>query len=316
MIAAARRTIYIENQYFTAPRIAAALEKPRRARRPEVVLVLRLLSHGWLEEATMHVLRTRLIRRLRQVDRFGRFRVYYPHVPGWPKACIDVHSKLMIVDDDWVRIGSANLSSRSMALDTECDLVVESRGQARVAEAIRGFRERLLAEHLDTEPERVREEVEKAGSLNGAIAAFAPSRARCGSSTTCRNGPSRSSASPRWRIPRSRSRSRRCCPSATRTKCDARKPAWGKLAGIVLGILALAAMWRSPRCARSRPRGRGRLGEGVRRAAVGAVGADGFLHSCLPRDVPATADHACGGDRLRPVAGFPLQPAGDLPRRR
>ncbi len=45
MIAAARRTIYIENQYFTAPRLAAALEK-RLAEPdgPEVVLVLRLLS--------------------------------------------------------------------------------------------------------------------------------------------------------------------------------------------------------------------------------------------------------------------------------
>ncbi|HEU4442986.1 MAG TPA: hypothetical protein VFR83_13245, partial [Burkholderiales bacterium] len=66
MIAAARRSIYIENQYFTAPRIAAALEK-RLAEPdgPEIVLVLRLLSHGWLEEATMHVLRTKLIQRLR-----------------------------------------------------------------------------------------------------------------------------------------------------------------------------------------------------------------------------------------------------------
>ncbi len=37
MIASARRAIYIENQYFTSPRIAAALEKrlarARRARR-------------------------------------------------------------------------------------------------------------------------------------------------------------------------------------------------------------------------------------------------------------------------------------------
>ena len=64
MIAAARREIYIENQYFTSPRIAAALER-RLAEPdgPEIVLVLRLLSHGWLEEATMHVLRTRLIQR-------------------------------------------------------------------------------------------------------------------------------------------------------------------------------------------------------------------------------------------------------------
>src|SRR2546423_6489690 len=61
MVAAARNTLYIENQYFTAPRIGAALEK-RLAEPdgPEIVLVLRLLSHGWLEEHTMHVLRTRL----------------------------------------------------------------------------------------------------------------------------------------------------------------------------------------------------------------------------------------------------------------
>jgi phosphatidylserine/phosphatidylglycerophosphate/cardiolipin synthase-like enzyme len=85
MIAAARRTIYIENQYFTAPRIAAALERClAEPDGPEIVLILRLLSHGWLEEATMHVLRTRLIQRLRQADRHGRFRVYYPDVPGLP----------------------------------------------------------------------------------------------------------------------------------------------------------------------------------------------------------------------------------------
>src|SRR6185436_12917713 len=105
MIAAARRVIYIENQYFTAPRIAAALER-RLAEPNGPELVLRLLSHGWLEEATMHVLRTRLIQRLRQADRHGRFRVYYPDVPALPEGkCIDVHSKLMIVDETVLRIG-------------------------------------------------------------------------------------------------------------------------------------------------------------------------------------------------------------------
>jgi len=83
MIAAAKKTLYIENQYFTAPRIAAAIEKRlQEPDGPEVVLVLRLLSHGWLEEHTMHVLRTRLIDKLRKADKHGRFRVYFPHVPG------------------------------------------------------------------------------------------------------------------------------------------------------------------------------------------------------------------------------------------
>ena len=50
MIASARRSIYIENQYFTSPRIAAALcARLAEPDGPEIVLVLRLLSHGWLE---------------------------------------------------------------------------------------------------------------------------------------------------------------------------------------------------------------------------------------------------------------------------
>src|SRR3954469_23830226 len=110
MIAAAKKTLYIENQYFTAPRIAAAIEKRLlEPDGPEVVLVLRLLSHGWLEEHTMHVLRTRLIDRLRKADKHGRFVVYYPHVPGLQEGCcVDVHSKVMIADDRVLRVGSSN----------------------------------------------------------------------------------------------------------------------------------------------------------------------------------------------------------------
>jgi uncharacterized membrane protein YdjX (TVP38/TMEM64 family) len=175
MIASARDTIYIENQYFTAPRIAAALEKRlAEADGPEVVLVLRLLSHGWLEEHTMHILRTRLIERLRKNDRYGRFRVYYPHVPGLAEGCcLDVHSKLMIVDERVLRIGSANLCNRSFGLDTEADVAIEARGREGVAQVIRAFRDRLLAEHLGVPVERLRQEVAASANLHGAIAALA-----------------------------------------------------------------------------------------------------------------------------------------------
>src|SRR5438132_1212374 len=175
MIAAARNTLYIENQYFTAPRIAAALEK-RLAEPdgPEIVVVLRLLSHGWLEEHTMHVLRTRLIERLRKADRHGRFHVYYPHVPGLPEGCcVDVHSKMMVVDDRVLRIGSSNLCNRSLGLDTEADIAIEARGRPQVANAIRRFRDRMLAEHLGVPLEKVRVEIERSGSLHGAIMVLA-----------------------------------------------------------------------------------------------------------------------------------------------
>jgi phospholipase D1/2 len=158
MIAAAKRSIYIENQYFTSPVIAGALEKRLAEENgPEVIVVLRLLSHGWLEEHTMHVLRTRLIAQLMRADHHGRLRVLYPHLPGLGEGtCLNVHAKLMIVDDRLLRIGSSNLSSRSMGVDTECDLAIDADAREDVGGAIRGLRSRLLAEHLDCEPEALR----------------------------------------------------------------------------------------------------------------------------------------------------------------
>jgi phosphatidylserine/phosphatidylglycerophosphate/cardiolipin synthase-like enzyme/uncharacterized membrane protein YdjX (TVP38/TMEM64 family) len=174
MIARAKRYIYIENQYFTSQKVGEALAaRLAQPDGPEIVVVTRLLSHGWLEEMTMHVLRTRLIRDLRAADRNGRFHIYYPHVDGLAEGtCIDIHSKLMAVDDEWLRVGSANLSNRSMGVDTECDVVVEAGGAARVAGPIRGVRDRLLAEHLGVPPHAVAHELDRRGTMSGAIEAL------------------------------------------------------------------------------------------------------------------------------------------------
>jgi phosphatidylserine/phosphatidylglycerophosphate/cardiolipin synthase-like enzyme/uncharacterized membrane protein YdjX (TVP38/TMEM64 family) len=177
-IARAQRYIYLENQYFTSQSIgralAARLAEPDG---PEIVLVTRLLSHGWLEEMTMHVLRTKLIKDLKAADHGGRFHVYYAFVDGLADGtCVDVHSKMMAADDEWLRIGSANLSNRSMGLDTECDLVVAADGRPDARAAIRAFRDALLGEHLGAPAEAVAREVERTGSMHGAIAALAGER--------------------------------------------------------------------------------------------------------------------------------------------
>jgi phospholipase D1/2 len=171
MIAAARRSIYIENQYFTADRIGAALAaRLAEPDGPEVIVVLRELSHGWLEELTMQTLRTRLVEKLRAADRYGRFRAYYPFIAGLKVGtCIDVHSKMMIVDDDVLRIGSANLANRSMGLDTECDLTLAAAQREDVREVVRNLRAQLLAEHLGFEPSQVRTAIDEAGSVRAAI---------------------------------------------------------------------------------------------------------------------------------------------------
>lgn len=169
-IRAARRSLYIENQFFTATgiadAIAARLGEPDG---PEVVLILALRTDGWLSQQTMDVLRGRLIHRLRQADRHHRLRVYYPDVPGLDGQCVNVHSKVLVVDDDFARVGSANLNNRSMGIDTECDLAFESGGEERVRRSIAGLRHRLLAEHLGTRPEEVARAVAREGSLIAAI---------------------------------------------------------------------------------------------------------------------------------------------------
>ena len=155
LIRAAKHSILIENQYFTAEVAGRELEaRLREPDGPEVLVVVRLLSHGWLEELTMERLRTQLIRRLRAVGG-DRVRVVYPHIDGLNEGlCVDVHSKLMIVDDRYLRIGSANFANRSMGLDTECDLTLEATGDTD-RQFIRETTARLLAEHMGCEESAV-----------------------------------------------------------------------------------------------------------------------------------------------------------------
>jgi uncharacterized membrane protein YdjX (TVP38/TMEM64 family) len=247
MIASAKRYIYIENQYFTAPRLAAALEtRLAEPNGPEVILVLRLLSHGWLEEHTMHVLRTRLIRRLRQADRYGRFHVYYPHVPDLPPSCcLDVHSKVMIVDDRCARIGSANLCNRSMGMDTECDVLIESRGDAAVEAVIRDFRDRLIAEHLGVGLQAFKEETGKSPTLNGALTALRNEGRSLRELSDIKEWPDviheiAAVADPEEPIALDFLASDRTVEQGGLPET----PAWGKLALFVLAVAALTGLWR------------------------------------------------------------------------
>jgi phospholipase D1/2 len=169
---AARSRIYIENQYLTSHRVGEAIaELLARDRGPEVVIVGPRECSGWLEEGTMGVLRERLVERLRRADRAGRLRVYYPVLPGRSER-VNVHSKVLVVDERLLRVGSANLSNRSMGLDTECDVALESGGESRIEAAIGDFRNRLLAEHLGVDRGDVADALRREGSLIGAIEAL------------------------------------------------------------------------------------------------------------------------------------------------
>ena len=168
-IAAARTTLYIENQYLTAPAIVQALAtRLAEPDGPEIVILSRLHGGGWLEESTMTAQRVRAVRALHEADAHARLRVLYPHADGLGEDCIDLHSKLMIVDDRFVRIGSANLNNRSMGYDTECDLAVEAT-EPRIGTQVLALRHRLVAEHLDVSPQDVAHACARTGSLIAAI---------------------------------------------------------------------------------------------------------------------------------------------------
>jgi phospholipase D1/2 len=106
-IAAARRWIYIENQYLTSAAVGAALAASLAAPAgPEIVAVLPREEIGWLEKSSMGVLRARLLQKLHAADRHGRLRLYHPVIPGLGDGCVNVHSKVFIVDDRLARVAS------------------------------------------------------------------------------------------------------------------------------------------------------------------------------------------------------------------
>lgn len=171
---AARRHIYLESQYFASKRVCDVLcEKLADPDGPEIVIVSTLSSHGMIERLVLGANRDRFVRRLSQCDKHGRMRAFYPVVPkpdGTEQEII-IHSKLVIVDDAFLRIGSSNLNQRSEGLDTELDIAIEACTDAE-RRAIAGLRDRLLAEHLNADAATFGVAVQAAGKLGETIDAF------------------------------------------------------------------------------------------------------------------------------------------------
>ena len=122
-IAAARRSVYVESQYFASRRIAEAIaDRLREPDGPDVVVVNPWTADGWLSEKAMGTARARVLEMIREAD-VDRFRLYTPVTEQ--RAHI-VHAKVAVIDDRLLRLGSSNVNNRSMGLDTECDLAIEA----------------------------------------------------------------------------------------------------------------------------------------------------------------------------------------------
>lgn len=166
----ARKTVYIEAQYFTSKHVRRVLCRVlSQADGPEIVVVSTRVPNGIIERFIMGANRERLLRRLKRADKHNRLHVYYPVVPGLDDGHrLLVHAKLMIVDDRLLRVGSANLNNRSFGLDTECDLTFQAERPEQHA-AILACRDRLVAEHMEIDPATLRAAVDREGGLVAAI---------------------------------------------------------------------------------------------------------------------------------------------------
>jgi phosphatidylserine/phosphatidylglycerophosphate/cardiolipin synthase-like enzyme len=154
-IAAADRLIYIETQYLSSRRLREALARRMSAPgrpRLEIVIVVNEQAEALKEELAVGLRQARNLDVLREVAaRTGcALGCYFSLCDGASDAfrATYIHSKLVIVDDRFLTVGSANFTNRSMGLDSELHVAWEQDGEhGRLVERIRSVRMSLLAEH-------------------------------------------------------------------------------------------------------------------------------------------------------------------------
>ncbi len=157
-IDAAERLIYAETQYFSSQQIASALcARLRDDRKPalDVVLVLNAHAETFKEEVAVGLAQARVIKELRQAASASSHRlgIYYTipqtEVTAEPVRATYIHSKLLIVDDRFLSVGSANWTNRSTHIDTELNVTFEAASDDDPLRAsISSTRHGLLSEHL------------------------------------------------------------------------------------------------------------------------------------------------------------------------
>jgi phospholipase D1/2 len=165
-IATAEHSLYIENQFFASEPVAQAIAR-RMQERPQLqTLLIGPQNHeSWIEAHTMRNSRIRFMQTFADAGVGDRVRLLYPHVADGEDATDTmIHSKVMVIDDRFLRVGSANLNNRSMGTDTECDLAIEAVSAGERA-GILAVRHRLLADHCGVEAAEVASFFAEGGTL-------------------------------------------------------------------------------------------------------------------------------------------------------
>lgn len=171
MISSAEKTIYLENQFFTADSIAKALvEQLSKKPELELILVSSKEPHGFLEAHSMATGGQRFMGHLEDAGVLDRVRMVYPRVPDGSDDGqeVQIHAKLSIIDDTFFRVGSANINNRSMGTDGECDIALQA-SDDDVRQTITGIRNDLLGEHFGLSADDIAAEIKRHGDIKSVI---------------------------------------------------------------------------------------------------------------------------------------------------
>ncbi|ADO68961.1 phospholipase D-like domain-containing protein [Stigmatella aurantiaca] len=154
-IDAAEHFLYFENQYFSSRILFDALVRRMRAKdrsRLNIVFILPRMPEALREQLAMGVAQVRLLRLLKRVAaETGHSVGVYCSVSRDDEGkdvYTYVHSKLLVVDDCFLTLGSANTTNRSLGVDSELNLAWEAPeedGQP-LCRAIRRLRVSLMSE--------------------------------------------------------------------------------------------------------------------------------------------------------------------------
>jgi len=154
-IASAERLIYMENQYFSSQAIYDAIMRrmaERNRARLQIVMIFPRRTSAFVEGLSMGLAQARMFNSLKEAaSRYGHSLGLYftcSPGPGGRKVPVYIHSKVLVVDDRFLTVGSANTTNRSMGLDTELNLSWEAASpDDPLSASIMAARVDLLREH-------------------------------------------------------------------------------------------------------------------------------------------------------------------------
>ena len=165
LIGRATRFIYLEDQYFHEPKLAEAIVRQAESQPGLIVIVMvgtgtddrealdpkAIGDERDNQQAAVDLTQNGFALRLEFFKRLSvppltpdRLRVYTLNYSSGI-----LHTKLIMVDDEALSVGSANANGRGFFLDTELNVMLDN------AEATRSFRHRLWGHNLGVAPDKV-----------------------------------------------------------------------------------------------------------------------------------------------------------------